>query len=144
MDDRKSSWFFGGGFRYQKITLLYARDIQGRSHGKKLTLHYSEMYPLGEKFFTRSSVGLECYNVSYADYYYGVRANEVSATRAEYHPNNYCLPTVSFFPIYKYNEHVNLLTGLSFKVLTKDVRRSPTTTGTWLESALILGGTWVF
>ncbi len=144
MDDRLDSWFFGGGFRFKKINVLYIRDIQGRSRGKKLTVHYAEMLPLGEKILARASVGVECYNQSYADYYFGVKANEATTDRPEYHPNHYCLPTASFLPMYRYSEKLNFISGLSFKGLTKEIRHSPTTTGTWLEAGLIAGATWAF
>ncbi len=144
MDDRENSWFLGAGFRFHKLSFLYSHDLQGRSHGKKITLHYTEMYPIGTKFFTRSAVGAECYNRSYADYYFGVKASEVTTTRSEYHTGGYCIPAVSFFPGYKYDENISFLTGLSLKGIPKEIRRSPTTTGTWLETAIILGGIWQF
>jgi outer membrane scaffolding protein for murein synthesis (MipA/OmpV family) len=144
MENKKDSWFFGAGLKYHKLNFLVARDINGRSHGIKATAHYVALYPLGEKIFVRSSAGLECYNKSFADYYYGVKSSEATPTRSEYHPKTYCLPTASFFPGYKYNEDLNFLVGVSLKGLTQSVRKSPTTTGTWLEEALILGATWKF
>jgi outer membrane scaffolding protein for murein synthesis (MipA/OmpV family) len=144
MEDRKDSWFFGAGIKFYKFNVLISKDIDGRSHGVKAILNYTAIYPLGEKIFTRSSVGLECYNKSFAEYYYGVRSNEATTSRSEYHPNAYCLPTASFFPGYKYNENVNFLIGTSVKGLTKAIHNSPTTDGSWLEVALILGATWKF
>ena len=84
-------------------------------------------------------MGLECYDKSFAEYYYGVRSNEISTSRMEYHPNSYCLPTMSFFPGYKYNEEINVLVGASVKILSNAVHASPTIDGSWVETALIIG-----
>ena len=142
--DRKESWFFGGGMKIYKFDFLIGRDINGRSKGSRAIFHYSEMYPITEKIFARSSIGLECFNKSFAEYYYGVQATEVTINRSEYHPKAFCVPTVSFFPIYKYNENLSFIAGVNFKGITKEVRKSPTTTGTWLETSLIIGSTWKF
>lgn len=142
--DRKDSWFFGGGMKIYKFDFLIGRDINGRSKGSRLFVHYNEMFPLNEKIFMRASVGLDCFNKSFAEYYYGVQAAEANATRSEYHPRAYCLPALSFFPVYKYSDNLHFMSGLSARALTKEVRQSPTTTGTWLETALILGSTWKF
>lgn len=144
METRNLSWLLGFGFKYYKFSALIAKDVTNRSRGTKLSLHYTESYPLSEKTFTRSSVGLECYSQSFADYYYGVKSNEVTSVRNEYHPKQYCLPTLSFFPGYKYDDHLNIMTGFSFKALSSQIRKSPTTNGAWLESALIFGGLWKF
>ncbi len=144
MEAKRESWMFGAGFKYYKLSFLVAKDITGRSKGAKVSLHYTELYPLSQKVFTRSSVGLECYDQKFAEYYYGVKTNEVAPTRSEYHPNHYCLPTLSFFPGYKLDKQLSIMSGFSFKGLSKEIRRSPTTTGTWLEGALIIGGLWAF
>ncbi|MDO9182953.1 MAG: MipA/OmpV family protein, partial [Bacteriovorax sp.] len=137
-------WFFGGGIKYHKFNFLFSRDINGRSKGSKASLRYTAMYPLGEKIFTISSVGLEYFNRDFAEYYYGVKSIEANANRAEYHPNAYVLPVISFFPGYKLSEEINVLIGTSLKTLPKPVRASPTTNGAWLEGSMIFGATWKF
>ena len=145
MEQKKESWLLGLGVKYHKISALFAKDISARSRGSKLNLSYSEMYPLGKKVFTRSAIGIECYDENFASYYYGVKAIEATSFRNEYHPKRYCIPSLSFFPIYKYNDNLDLLSGFSFKGLAKEIRHSPLVkNGVWLESALILGGLWKF
>ncbi len=142
MESRKDSWFFGAGLKYMKYNFLMTKDINGRSHGIKATFNYSVMYPIGEKIFARSSIGIECFSRLYSDYYYGVKTTESTPTRAEYHPKAYCAPGASFFPGYKVNEEMSLLMGISLKGIPKAVSNSPTTDNSWLESAVILGATW--
>ncbi|RPJ68875.1 MAG: hypothetical protein EHM20_17055 [Alphaproteobacteria bacterium] len=144
MENRKDSWFFGAGLKYNKFLFMFARDIDGRSHGLRFSANYNALYPIGEKIFTRSSVGLECFSKSYSEYYYGVRSNEATLNRLEYHPKAYCAPGASFFPGYKMSDKLSLLVGLSLKLVPATVRLSPTTNGDWLEAALISGVTWKF
>lgn len=144
MDDRRDSWFWGLGGRYGKFAAYFARDIQDKSHGKKLTLNYAEMYMIRQKLFTRSAVGLECFDKNYADYYYGVKASEVTTERKEYHPASFCQPTLSFAPMYKLDEHLTFISALTLKALSKEVRQSPTIRGGLLEAGLIFGGLYQF
>lgn len=144
MESRKNSWFAGVGVKYNKFNLLISRDINGRSKGIKLNGSYAEFYTINKTFFTRSSLGLECFSKNYAEYYYGVRASEATISRAEYHPKAYCVPSMAFFPGYKVNENASVMTGVSLKTIAQQVRHSPTTNDNWLEAALILGGLWQF
>ena len=144
MSARYDSWFFGGGLRYQKFHFYISRDINGRSKGLKLGLNYMKTYRLSERSFAAATLGLECYNKNFAEYYYGVKTSEATAARFEYHPKAYCIPGVSLFPGYKVTEKFSLITGASLKIITKEVRHSPTTKGGWLEGALIFGGLWKF
>jgi outer membrane protein len=142
MESRKDSWFFGAGLKYMKYNFLMTKDINGRSHGIKATINYSVIYPIGVKIFARSSIGIECFSRMFSDYYYGVKANESTSTRAVYQPKAYCAPGASFFPGYKVNEELSLLMGISLKGIPKTVSNSPTTDNSWLESAVIMGATW--
>ncbi len=142
MESRRTSWFAGIGLKYKKLNLLISRDINGRSKGSKYNISYAEFYTINKTFFTRSSLGLDCFSKNFAEYYYGVKNNEATSNRQEYHPNAYCSPSMSFFPGYKFNDNVSVLTGLSLKSINNEVRNSPTTNDNWVEAALILGGLW--
>lgn len=144
MQPRKSSFFAGGGIKYHKFSFHLARDINGRSHGIKSSFSYAETYTINETFFTRSALGLDCFDRRYADYYYSIRNSEATSMRAEYHPQAYCTMGLSFFPGYKFNPNISTVTGLSLKNVAQTVRQSPTTDGSWLELALILGALWQF
>lgn len=144
MVPRKESWFFGAGVKYHKFNFFLSRDVDGRSHGVKTLLNYTALYSLADKWHTRSSMGIECYNRSFAEYYYGVRSYETNNERNEYHPKSYCAPVISFLPTYKKNDSLSFITGVSFKGIADAVRKSPTTKDGWLEVALILGGMWKF
>ncbi len=144
MEIKKESWLLGLGLKYHKFSFLFAKDISARSRGAKLNFNYAELYPLGKNMKTRSSLGLECYDQKFAQYYFGVKANEVMATRREYNPKKFCQLTMSFFPIYSFDEHLDFMAGLSFKGVSKEVKNSPLIKSNWLESALIIGSLWKF
>lgn len=144
MEDRRDSWFWGVGGRYGKFSAYFARDIQGRSHGKMVSVNYAEMYMIRQRFFTRSALGLECFDKNYADYYYGVKVSEQTSSRAAYQPKGYCQPTLSFAPMYKMDEHVTFISALSAKALSREVRHSPTVRGGHLEAGLIFGALYNF
>ena len=144
MENKKESWLLGLGLKYHKFSLLLAKDISARSKGSKFNINYTEVYPLGQKTLTRSSLGVECFDKNFAHYYYGVKAQEVIATRGEYQPSSFCQPTMSFFPIYSFDEHLDFLIGLSLKGLSREVKNSPLVNSSWLESAFIFGGLWKF
>ncbi len=142
MEPRHGSLFYGAGIKYLKFNILYSKDASERSNGQKINLSYVETYTINNLFFTRSSVGIEYCDANFADYYFGVNAKEVTNTRPEYHPSSYFTPNISFFPGYKYNEHLSFLTGVSIKLLSTQVRNSPTTKDDRFELSLISGALW--
>ena len=142
MEPRHGSLFFGAGIKYKKFNLLYSKDINSRSKGHKINLSYVETYTINNLFFTRSSLGLEYCDKNFANYYFGVNYNEVMNSRPEYHPTAYFTPSISFFPGYKYNDHLSFLIGVSTKLLSEQVRKSPTTKDDYFEFSLITGALW--
>jgi outer membrane scaffolding protein for murein synthesis (MipA/OmpV family) len=142
MQPRHGSLFFGAGVKYLKFNLLYSKDISERSNGQKINMSYVETYTISNLFFTRSSIGIEYCDRKFANYYFGVNQNEVTNSRPEYHPSSYFSPSISFFPGYKYNEHLSFMTGISVKLLSSQVRNSPTTKDDQFEFSLITGALW--
>ena len=142
MEPRHGSLFFGAGIKYLKFNLLVTKDINARSNGKKVNASYAETYTINNLFFTRSSIGLEYSDKKFANYYYGVNSTEATNSRPQYHPSSFITPSLSFFPGYKYNENLTFLTGLSVKLLSSQVRNSPTTNDDHFEVALITGALW--
>lgn len=144
MESRRPSWFAGLGIKYLKFNFIISRDIDGRSHGVKSSINYTEIYTIKEKFFTRSSVGLEYFDHRFAEYYFGVRYHEASISRPEYHPSSFVNPYVSFFPGYKYNNNINILVGTAIKYLNSAASNSPTSNGEHFEGSIITGLLWQF
>ncbi|TLU62013.1 MipA/OmpV family protein [Thalassotalea litorea] len=102
MAERKFSMDAGLGFRWQKDDWRFDTqavfDVLGRYNGYELTASFGKVFSYGP-FFFEPNIGLSYVDDKMADYYYGVRANEVSAQRSFYQAGSALNPTlgVSFF-----------------------------------------------
>lgn len=139
MGPRKDSVFVGLSGKFFKYGLSASKDINGRSKGSIIQFNYGEFYKISEGFMLRAGLGLEWHDDRYAEYYYGVRAHEATASNREYHLNNYFMPGINFLPIYKLSENSSLTAGLNMKLIPKKVRNSPTMNGDKLEVGGLIG-----
>jgi outer membrane scaffolding protein for murein synthesis (MipA/OmpV family) len=139
MIPRKSSIFTGLSGKFMNYGLSVSKDINGRSKGYIAKLDYSKMFFISENFMLRAGAGLEWHDDSYAEYYYGVRPHEVTASRREYHVNNYIQPGVGVFPIYKLSEKISVMAGVNLKYVPDEIRKSPTMNGDKTEVGALAG-----
>ncbi|MFT6905149.1 MAG: outer membrane protein [Oleiphilaceae bacterium] len=90
MDKRKSSLDAGIGVEYKfnnaRIDYSVMFDILGNYNGYESSSNLSYVWRLGP-FFIEPSIGLKYQDANMVNYYYGVRAHEVSATREQYSPD---------------------------------------------------------
>ncbi|WP_394175956.1 MipA/OmpV family protein [Thalassotalea litorea] len=102
MEERKFSMDAGAGVTWQKNDWRFNTqvmfDVLGRSKGYEITADFGKVLVYGP-FFFEPKVGLSYFDSNMANYYYGVRANEVSDIRAFYQADSSINPTVgvSFF-----------------------------------------------
>ncbi|AUN98694.1 hypothetical protein DOM21_07630 [Bacteriovorax stolpii] len=139
MIPRKDSAFAGISAKFFSYGLNISHDIHGRSKGTVVQLNYGKMFLISEKFFLLTNFGLDWFDDKYAEYYYNVRSHEATATRREYHLNNYLQPSVGILPVYKLTEKSSLMGALNTKLVNKDVRNSPTMNGDKLEFGGLFG-----
>jgi len=89
MDTRKSSLDAGIGveYKFNNVRVDYSMmfDILGNYKGYESSSNVSYVWRLGA-FFIEPSIGLKYQDSDMVNYYYGVRAHEVSATRGAYSP----------------------------------------------------------
>lgn len=87
MDERKLSIDAGFGLTYQqndwKVDTSIMRDILGKSDGLEIKSTLGKMMRFGPVFI-EPSVGLSYVDANHVDYYYGVRAHEVTNSRHQY------------------------------------------------------------
>ncbi len=90
MDKRKSSMDAGIGVEYKfnnaRIDYSVMFDILGNYKGYESSANLSYVWRLGA-FFIEPSIGLKYQDSNMVNYYYGVRAHEVTATREQYSPD---------------------------------------------------------
>lgn len=129
MQPRRTSAFVGLSAQYTKFSISASHDISAHSKGNLVKLSYGEIFIINEKLIFRTGLSLEWADDRYAEYYYGVRPYEATSTNREYHLNNYLQPGISFLTIYRLAPKLSFITGVSFKLVPKDVRNSPTMNG---------------
>lgn len=133
MRPRKDSVFVGATAKFFNYGFSLSHDINGRSKGYIATANYAKFFPISETLVLRAALSLDWLDDKYAEYYYGVRSYEATASRREYHLNNYLLPGVSVMPIIKLTERSSIVTVLSTKLLPKSVSDSPTMNGSRID-----------
>ena len=138
MTPRKDSVFTGATAKFFNYGFSLSRDINGRSKGMIATANYAKFFMISETLTLRGALSLDWLDDKYAEYYYGVRSYEATASRREYHLNNYFLPGISFMPMLKLTEKSSIITALSFKILPKKVSSSPTMNGKRIDAGGIL------
>jgi outer membrane protein len=138
MTPRKDSVFVGASAKFANYGFTLSHDINGRSKGYIATANYAKFFPLTETLILRTALSLDWLDDKYAEYYYGVRSHEVTASRREYHLNNYFLPGVAIMPIIQLSERSSIVTVISSKILPKEVSQSPTLKGSRFEFGGIL------
>lgn len=144
MVPRKESFFTGISAKFFGYGLNVSRDINGNSKGYIVGLSYGHLKLVSEKLVLRSGLSLDWHDDNYAEYYYGVRKHEATASRSEYHVNNYFQPGVNVMPIYKIQENVSLISAAGIKFVPKALRESPTMNGKKLDFGAMAGVSYNF
>lgn len=139
MTPRKESFFAGISAKFLSYGLDISRDINGKSKGYSTKLSYGHFKLISEKLVLRSGLSLEWHDDKYADYYFGVRAHEATASRREYHAKNFFQPGANIMSIYKLHENVAMTAIAGIKFVPKRVSESPTMNGKKLELGGLLG-----
>jgi len=144
MEARLDSWFLGLGIKFQQLNFLISKDMQKRSRGQRMYLSYMQMYLPETHHQLIHTFGIEHFDKTYAEYFYGIRESEVRADRPLYHPSAYFQLTTSL--IYNYNgfENWQLTQGLVIKKISDQVSKSPTMKKTDFDFSFIFGPSWVF
>jgi outer membrane protein len=137
MDRRKDSWFLGGGMRIAFFNIEYKKDVQSRSEGATTSMSVGKMFHFGD-FMIRPSLGASYRNSNYNNYYYGVRAHEVTSSRALYLPEGSWAYSLSSSFIYPFEKKMSASFIVNHTLLGSEVDNSPTTRKD-TETAFILG-----
>ncbi len=139
MQGRKKSLFLGTLLKFEKYSLLVSRDVSCKSRGIESQLSFNEVYPMGEGLLLRASVFLEWVDNKYARYYYGVRSSEATPNRPAYEPGNFFTPGAGLMSIYRLQQNLTLLTGISLRYQTDRMTDSPTVKNEPLNTSGFLG-----
>ena len=88
MADRKAGVWLGAGTTWHDsladVSFEWLADVSGHGDGQSAKLGIEHAFRMG-RFELKPHVALKWLSAKDVDYYYGVRANEVTADRPEYH-----------------------------------------------------------
>lgn len=126
MKKRHQSLFAGINANYNSFQFNFSRDLSDKSDGHFAKISYNKRLLATENFMLIGSLGVNWYDSNYANYYYGVKKNEETASRKAYRAQHYFEPTIGLLPIYKLSSHFSFTMGAFFKHIPSELNNSPT------------------
>jgi len=128
MQKRKASVDLGVNVAYQvgqgSFNSSLMSDVSSTHKGYVLDINYQHNLPLMGGMF-QPSVGLSAHSDNFNNYYYGVRASEVTGNRAAYQAKSSVNPYIGYQFLYPINDNFNLAHGTSYTVLDSEIKNSP-------------------
>jgi outer membrane protein len=124
------------------ISAIVVTDILGAHDGHESELSYTALFPYAG-FSIIPSVAVRWRSSNLANYYYGVRDNEVRTGRPAYTPDDSVTPVVRVAVRRKLSHRWGLLFGSQYEWLGDEIRGSPIVDDDYLLS-LLLGITYTF
>jgi outer membrane protein len=128
MDKRQASAWVGGRLGLQtgwaSLSADWSGDASSHSKGQRLRLGAEHRFALGE-FGLTPRVTATWLDGKYVDYYYGVKASEVLAGRAAYHPGSTVNTELGLRVDYRLAPQQMLFADMGFTSLGSAVKRSP-------------------
>lgn len=107
------------------VRVSYFHDILGVSDGSGARVSISHRFPIGQAFSISPFVGAEWQSRRLVNYYYGVRPDEATASRPEYHGRDSVNLQGGFFAGYRLTPTWSLFGSVSVKWLDDGIYDSP-------------------
>lgn len=107
-----------------ELSASLLHDVAGAYKGFFADVSYSHAIELGSFAVLSPSAGLSFLSKDYVDYYYGVRANEATATRAAYKGEATVTPYVGYDVIVPVSDQWNLFHSTSYSWLGSKIKKS--------------------
>ncbi|MEH6445335.1 MAG: MipA/OmpV family protein [Oceanospirillaceae bacterium] len=98
-------------------------DVSSAHKGYILDVNYNYNMPILGGFL-QPAIGFELQSSRFTDYYYGVRANEATATRAAYQAGSAVNPYIEYSFVYPINKQMKIIHGTSFTKLSSEIKDS--------------------
>jgi outer membrane protein len=140
MADRSTSWEGGLAFGVENrtgfIEMLALHDLLDHSNGTLLRAEIGTEYTWGDWYFLPSAL-LIWFSDPFNDYYYGVRADEATASRPAYHATAGLNAAVQAYLSYSISEHWHVLGNLRTDYLNPTIRNSPITDDDFMVSGMV-------
>lgn len=141
MDEREDGFWLGGSLTWENdiadLSASWTTDMSGNSDGQKLSISAARSFEQGKFEFT-PRVGAVWLDENYVDYYYGVKANEVTAERGFYAPDATVNLEAGFRTTYEVTPRNSIFLDLSASALGSEIKDSPIVDGS-TESRIFMG-----
>lgn len=129
MEERKGS--FWGGVQaewesdYAEVSIEWLSDVSGDSKGNMFNLGIEKTWHFGENYTLTPRVLFSWVDKKYVDYYYGVRANEVTSNRFFYQGDSTLNTEISLRGGYMFNEKHMVFLDVAVTSLGTEIKDSP-------------------
>ena len=147
MAERDSSIDLGLSVDYQLgdgvLSASWLHDISGSHKGFVADFSYSHMLNLGDYAEFSPIVGINYLSKDYSDYYFGVRDNEATASRAAYKADAAVNPYIGYELLVPLSKNWNLIHTANYTWLSSEIEDSSIVNrdNTWMA---MLGVTYSF
>lgn len=129
MEERKSGFLAGARATWHNevadLTVDWLADASGHSKGQRFSMNLERNFRLGQQVMMAPRLGAVWLDKKYVDYYYGVRSNEVTATRAAYSGKAAVNAELGLRTTYLVDRHNSVFLDVSVTSLAKEIKNSP-------------------
>lgn len=142
MKKREEGFLAGPSFKWSNpfvdVVGEWMFDASSTSDGQLVSLGLERSFQLGEHLMFTPSAAAVWWDDKYADYYFGVRSDEVRANRPAYTADNTFNAEFSLRTDYMFDERHTVTLSLDYTALGSEIKDSPLT-GRSGESMILLG-----
>lgn len=129
MKSRASGLQFGAEIEYEvgplDFGLDFTRDVTGVHSGHMAVIEVGIDKRMGDNLQAGVSVGVEVYDSTYSDFYFGVRPNEATPTRKAYRIGATINPVIEADIQYRLNDDYSLAMQIEHVINDNAIRNSP-------------------
>jgi outer membrane protein len=129
MAERKSAFWVGAKAEWENefvdLSAEWTFDAAGNSKGQKFSLGLEKKWHLGQQIMVTPYLTAHMLDKKYVDYYYGVRAAEVTVGRAAYVGESGANVDIGLRTMYRFDKHHSMLLDVGATSLAKQIKASP-------------------
>ncbi|MBX3604952.1 MAG: MipA/OmpV family protein [Piscinibacter sp.] len=129
MTERKGGFWVGAKVEWENefvnVSAALTADASGHSKGRKFSLGLEKEWQLGQNTMVVPYITANWLDKKVVDYYYGVRAAEVTAERAAHVGKAAMNVDVGVRTMYQFDQHHSMLLDVSITRLAKQIKASP-------------------
>lgn len=126
MEERDWSYFGGASARYKWVEFSYMGDLQSTSSGNIYSISTGPRFPLSKNIFLITSIAATYYDAHYANYYYGVRAEEATLDRPAYSIKRAWVYSLNLRPLIQLSQRWTLMPMVRLSFYSPEITDSPT------------------